>query len=64
MGKKLLQLVERTLLRSRRLQAKLRSDSLQQGRIARLIGVIHDSNGEPLIAKSLPQLVQMPLALS
>jgi len=26
--------------------------------LARLIGVIHDSNGEPLIAKSLPQLVQ------
>ena len=26
--------------------------------LARLIGVIHDSNGEPLIAKSLPQPVQ------
>jgi hypothetical protein len=26
--------------------------------LARLIGVIHDGNGEPLIAKSLPQLVQ------
>ena len=26
--------------------------------LARLIGVIHDSDGEPLIAKSLPQLVQ------
>ena len=25
---------------------------------ARLIGVIHDSNGEPLVAKSLLQLVQ------
>ena len=26
--------------------------------LARLIGVIHDRNGEPLIAKSLPQLIQ------
>jgi len=37
---------------------RISSDSLQQGSIARLIGVIHDSNGEPLIAKSLPQLIQ------